>query len=85
MNYSFPFIDKSEKLTRKYFNRNFIVRYFPNKKDRHNNYLIGYDRFMSEIEVSKRREKILSQIMEMQSEKLDLSPHKGIKITIVQR
>lgn len=73
------------KVTKQYYNKHFIVRYFPNTSDTHTNELIGYDKLLALFDRRKTRNNILSQAMTSKEQKHRISLRNGTRLEFVHR
>lgn len=67
------------------FNRDFIIRYFPDTEDRHYNELIGLDTFKRIVGNMFVSAKILKRLEKNRTDKHSVSLRRGIRFEFVSR
>lgn len=72
-------------MNKQYFNKNFLVRYYPDSEDTHTNKLIGYDTFLKLFPRAETRQNMIDKILASKSDKVDVKLRSGFRVTVVAR
>ncbi len=73
------------EINQKQFYQNFIIRYFPNSDDAHNNQLIGLPRLQEIINDQKTFKNIIKRAEGCKNDKLRVKLRRGVMFDFVGR